>query len=59
MNPDVLTPSQVAVLFAVSAQTVANWADKGKLPYFTTPGGQRRFRKDDVMAFLETQGSAA
>lgn len=58
-QPDPLTPSQVAALFNVSVQTVGTWADQGKLPYFRTPGGQRRFRQADVLRFLEEQGSAA
>lgn len=59
MTPDPLTSGQVAALFNVSAQTVANWADEGKIPHFRTPSGQRRFRRADVLKFLEEQGSAA
>jgi excisionase family DNA binding protein len=56
-----LSPGQVAKLFGVSVTTVANWADEGLIPHFKTPGGQRRFRRSDVEAFLETgkTGSAA
>lgn len=43
-----LTPSQVADLFNVSVATVAMWADKGLLPHFRTPGGQRRFHRTEV-----------
>lgn len=50
----VLTPKQVAVLFAVTAETVSAWADSGRLPSFKTPTGQRRFRREDVEAFLTT-----
>jgi excisionase family DNA binding protein len=54
----VLTPKQVAALFAVAADTVAGWADSGKLPSFRTPSGQRRFRREDVDEFLAiTSGS--
>lgn len=49
-----LSPGQVADLFNVSVTTVANWADSGKLRSFRTPGGQRRFRRSDVEAFLAT-----
>ena len=50
-----LSPGQVAALFGVSVTTVASWADSGKLPSFRTPGGQRRFRKADVDAFVAEQ----
>lgn len=48
---DVLTPRQVAARFAVTPETVARWADDGKLPSFRTPGGQRRYRRSDVDTF--------
>ena len=52
-NPDeILTPGEVAALFRVSTVTVAAWADSGRLGHFRTPGGQRRFRRADVDAFL-------
>lgn len=53
-----LTSGQVAEIFGVVPETVARWADEGKLAHFTTPGGQRRFRRDDVEAFLAA-GDAA
>lgn len=56
---DPLRPGQVAELFKVCLQTVANWADDGKLPHFKTPGGQRRFNRADVDEFIAKQGSAA
>lgn len=49
-----LNPGQVADIFGVTTVTVAEWADTGKLPCFKTPGGQRRFRRADVEAFLAT-----
>lgn len=47
-----LTPGEVAALFSVTVQTVGEWAESGKLPHFKTPGGQRRFRREDVAALL-------
>lgn len=49
-----LTSGQVADIFGVTAVTVAEWADTGKLRSFKTPGGHRRFRQADVDAFLAT-----
>jgi excisionase family DNA binding protein len=54
MTPDILTPSQVAELFAVHPTTVKIWADKGLLVGFKTPGGHWRFRREDVDAALAT-----
>jgi excisionase family DNA binding protein len=45
---DILTPGEIAELFAVSPRTVRLWADAGRLPSFRTVGGQRRFRWADV-----------
>lgn len=47
-----LTPAQVADLFSVTITTVGLWADSGKLPHFRTPGGQRRFKRQDVELLL-------
>lgn len=54
-----LSPGQVAKLFGVSVTTVANWADEGLLPCFKTPGGQRRFRPEDVERFIPQREPAA
>jgi excisionase family DNA binding protein len=53
----VLTPKQVADIFKVSPDTVAGWAENGKLAFFRTPGGHRRFRREDVEAFLSIDGN--
>lgn len=56
MAPDKpLTSGEVAHLFGVSTVTVASWADDGKLPSFRTPGGQRRFYRADIDAFIAAQ----
>ena len=47
-----LTPNQVADLLLIAPVTVRLWARKGLLPSVTTPGGHRRFRTQDVDAFL-------
>jgi excisionase family DNA binding protein len=48
-----LTPTQVADRLLVATVTVRLWASKGLLPSVTTLGGHRRFRAEDVEAFVE------
>lgn len=52
MDDRPLTSGQVADLFNVTVETVATWANEGKLPCFLTPGGHRRFRRSQVEALL-------
>lgn len=47
-----LSREQVADMFKVNVGTVSKWAQRGLLPYFTTPGGIRRFYRADVEAFM-------
>ena len=54
-----LTPNEVAELLIVSPITVRQWAQRGLLPYVTTPGGHRRFRRADVEDFARRRGSNA
>lgn len=50
---------EAAAIIGVSTTAVADWADKGLIPHFKTPGGQRRFRREDVEQFLKSQEPAA
>ena len=50
-----LTPTQVADRLLVAPVTVRLWASKGLLPFVTTPGGHRRFRRQDVEEFMARQ----
>ncbi len=54
-NPEekTLKAGEVARLLGVSVQTVGRWARLDELPHTTTPGGHRRFRETDVLAFLD------
>jgi len=47
-----LTASEVARLFRVSAKTVGRWGRSGALPLYRTVGGHHRYRLADVRAFL-------
>lgn len=43
----------LAAFFGVDLKTIHNWADKGKIPFFRTPGKHLRFKPEDVKALLE------
>lgn len=48
-EPDrLLTPAEVAAMFAVNPKTVTRWANTGKLNAIRTLGGHRRFRATEV-----------
>jgi excisionase family DNA binding protein len=48
----VFTSSQAARYLGVSLATVRRWADAGHLAYYRTPGGQRRFSRDQLERFV-------
>ena len=48
-----LTPNEVAELLMVSPVTVRQWAQKGMLKAYTTPGGHRRFLPEDIEDFCK------
>lgn len=54
-----MSPGEVADFLGASVSAVAEWADQGALPHFKTPGGHRRFRREDVEKFLKDQEPAA
>lgn len=49
-----LNVSEAADFLGVSAASVRKWSDQGLVPVFRTPGGQRRYSPDDLVAFLES-----
>ncbi|MDI1244296.1 MAG: response regulator [Rhodoferax sp.] len=51
LNQPYLTPTEVAQWMMVSPVTVRGWALKGILQAEVTPGGHRRFRRDEVERF--------
>ncbi|HWE82751.1 MAG TPA: response regulator [Gaiellaceae bacterium] len=55
-EPDWLTLGQAAKFLGVAQSTIRKWSDQGRLPAFYTPGGHRRFRRQDLEAFVERSG---
>jgi len=47
-----MTPAEVAQVFRVDPKTVTRWAKAGKLSSIRTLGGHRRYRRSEVMGFL-------
>jgi excisionase family DNA binding protein len=50
--PEWLTLGEAARYLGVAQSTVRKWADTGRIETFKTPGGHRRFRRDDLERFL-------
>lgn len=56
MKPyELLTPKQVAALFAVSVRTIERRAASGDFPPPALILGMKRWRKEDVEAYAERQ----
>lgn len=51
-----LTTAEVAARLRVSVATVNRYAREGDLPAIALPGGQRRYRVEDVDALLSPAG---
>jgi len=47
---ELLSPAEVAKMLGVSPITVRSWVNRGWLQATTTPGGHRRFTRQDVLA---------
>jgi excisionase family DNA binding protein len=47
-----MTTAEVAEAFRVDRNTVLRWAKAGSLPSARTPGGHRRYRRADVLAYM-------
>jgi len=48
------TSSQAAAYLGVSLATVRRWSDAGRLHGSRTPGGQRRYSREQLDAFLRS-----
>jgi excisionase family DNA binding protein len=52
-----LTPAEAAKILHVSPITIRYWAKEGLLPFFSTPGGHRRFNREDVINLLNSHSA--
>ena len=50
---------EVCRALEVNEATLRQWADRGRLPVYRTPGGHRRFLREDVEALMSANGSVA
>jgi excisionase family DNA binding protein len=48
----VFTSSQAARYLGVSIATIRRWSDAGHITCYRTPGGQRRFSRDQLDDFI-------
>ncbi len=48
----VFTSSQAAGYLGVSLATIRRWTDAGHVSCYRTPGGQRRFSRDQLDRFI-------
>lgn len=52
-----LTPQEAADLLMVSPVTIRQWAHKGLLCSSSTPGGHRRFAREEIERFAHAHGT--
>ncbi len=55
-QPDWLTLGQAADFLGVAQSTIRKWSDTGRVPAFYTPGGHRRYRREDLQRFVTQSG---
>ena len=58
-EPEWLTLGQAARYLGVAQSTIRKWSDNGRVRVYKTPGRHRRYRLDDLDAFLERSGPEA
>lgn len=51
--PELLTPAEVADLFAVDTKPLTRWAKAGKLAVTRTLGGHRRYHRTQIETLLQ------
>ena len=53
-SPLGLSTSQAAQVLGVSLGTIRRWSDMGYLESYRTPGGQRRFSREQIEQFIDS-----
>ena len=53
------TSSQAARYLGVSLATIRRWTDAGHVSCYRTPGGQRRFSRDQLDSFITSMHHSA
>lgn len=56
MSRNLLTTNEAADLLGIARTSLINWLKKGELESSQTPGGHRRFKLDELLAFAEKRG---
>ena len=51
-----LKTTDAAQIAGVGTSTIKRWADEGRLQCSRTPGGHRRYRREDIESILESEG---
>jgi excisionase family DNA binding protein len=46
--------SEASTYLGVSAASLRNWSDRGLVPFYRTPGGQRRYELPDLDRFIDS-----
>jgi excisionase family DNA binding protein len=49
-----LNVGEAATYLGVSAASLRNWSDRGLVLAYRTPGGQRRYARDDLDRFIDS-----
>jgi len=50
----VFTSSQAAIYLGISLATIRRWTDAGHISCYRTPGGQRRFSREQLEQFISS-----
>ena len=53
---DLFTAPQVAKICSTDLKTIHNWVNRGEIRFFRTPGRHLRFRRQDILEFLNKFG---
>jgi excisionase family DNA binding protein len=57
-HKDLISAYDAALIFGVDPRTIDRWAKLGRLPYFLTAGGHRRFSRAELEKIKAEQTQA-